>query len=635
MQEPYLEIHQPGRSWEMPLGDDPVTIGRHSDNRLVLDDTLASRFHCLISKTKEGFILRDLNSSNGTALNGKVVRYSELFPGDAVTVGHTRLVLVVPNGQTDATPTKPAAPAAPKAAERPKAAPPPRGRPPVRPAPPPETEPPAPVPLEELGNIEPVQKEEEAIEFAEPLTDEDVVPEEPVAMDAAGRPLVEAGDDDVGEDMVALQDPLEVISSLARSLPDQSFTENDIALLSARGQLIHAAGVGSTRENREGVECLRRLLLLCSRAHATDVHFEPKGGQYVIRMRIDGSMVEVCRISNALGVRLSALVKVLSEIDIAQKNTVQEGHFSSRVPPGRRIDYRVSFAPSVYGQKLVVRVLDTSYAPLHLKTLQMPEWMRTELERVIRQEAGMVLVCGPTGSGKTTSLYALIRASDIAHRNVVTIEDPVEIQIEGVTQIPVDEDKDRSFSNLLRSTLRQDPDVILIGEIRDAETARIAMQAAITGHLVFSTVHTQNTTGTIFRLLDLGVEPYLVAQALHVVVAQRLVRQLCPYCKQAVKPSPKQVERMGPSAALERVYEPRGCVRCLHTGFSGRRAIFELLTATDELRELIPKNPSPAQLQAALASTPFQTLHQSGYALAAEGIVSLDEIDRVIGREPR
>jgi len=633
MQDPYLEIHQPGKAWQIPLGNDPLTIGRHSDNRLVLDDTLASRFHCLISKTRDGFILRDLNSSNGTALNGKVVRYSQLFPGDAVTVGHTRLVLVVPNGQASAADSKPtSAPSV--VAEPPAAAPqsPARSRAPSRPAP--EPEPVAPVPLEELGEIEPVQIEEE---LAEPLSDEDVVADEPIALDAAGLPLADGGgEDDVVPEMAGLQDPLEVIASLARSLPDQSFGEHDIALLSARGQMIHAAGIGPARENRDAVDCLRRLLLLCARARATDVHFEPKGGQYVIRMRIDGSMVEVCRIANALGVRLSALVKVLSEVDIAQKNTVQEGHFSSRVPPGRRIDYRVSFAPSVYGQKLVVRVLDTSYAPLHLRTLQMPEWMRTELERVIRQEAGMVLVCGPTGSGKTTTLYALIRASDISHRNVVTIEDPVEIQIEGVTQIPVDEDKDRSFSNLLRSTLRQDPDVILIGEIRDAETARIAMQAAITGHLVFSTVHTQNTTGTIFRLLDLGVEPYLVAQALHVVVAQRLVRQLCPYCKQAVKPTPKQLEKIGQSTAgIERVYEPRGCVRCLHTGFSGRRAIFELLTATDELRELIPKNPSPSQLQAALASTPFQTLHQSGYALAAEGIVGLDEIDRVIGREPR
>jgi general secretion pathway protein E len=342
-----------------------------------------------------------------------------------------------------------------------------------------------------------------------------------------------------------------------------------------------------------------------------------------------------------LGAKLSALVKVLSDIDIAQRNAIQEGHFGSRVPgprPGqpRRIDYRVSFAPSVYGQKLVVRVLDTSYAPLHVRSLQLPPWMQEEVDRAIKQDAGMVLTCGPTGSGKTTTLYALIRGSDITRRNVVTIEDPVEIQIEGVTQIPVEEAQGRTFSSLLRSILRQDPDVILIGEIRDAETARIAMQAAITGHLVFSTVHTQNTVGTIFRLLDLGVEPYLVAQALHLVLAQRLARQLCPYCKVPVKPTAEQLERMAEAAqGVQTVYAAKGCPRCLHTGTSGRRAIFELLTCNDALRELIGRNPTAAQIQAALAGTPFRRLHQSGYQLVAEGAVAFDEIERVIGRDQR
>ena len=300
----------------------------------------------------------------------------------------------------------------------------------------------------------------------------------------------------------------------------------------------------------------------------------------------------------------------------------------------RKIDYRVSLAPSVFGQKLVIRVLDTTYAPLNVRALQLPDWMRIEIERVVKQDAGMVLVCGPTGSGKTTTLYALVRGSDVTHRNVVTIEDPVEIQIEGVTQVPVDDTQDRTFSSLLRSMLRQDPDVILIGEIRDAETARTAMQAAITGHLVFSTVHTQNTIGTIFRLLDLGVEPYLVSQALHLVLAQRLVRQLCPYCKQAVRPTAEQLKRMGPAGeGVGQIYLPRGCPRCLNTGFAGRRAVFELLTTNDQLRDLILKTPTISEIQTAPGTTGFQRLHQSGYQLVAEGTAPFDEIDRAIGRE--
>jgi type II secretory ATPase GspE/PulE/Tfp pilus assembly ATPase PilB-like protein len=215
----------------------------------------------------------------------------------------------------------------------------------------------------------------------------------------------------------------------------------------------------------------------------------------------------------------------------------------------------------------------------------------------------------------------------------VTIEDPVEIQIPGVTQLPVDEKEGKSFSNLLRSVLRQDPDSILVGEVRDPETARIAMQAAITGHLVFSTVHTTSTVGTVFRLLDLGVEPYLVAQGLHLVLAQRLVRQLCPYCKKAVRPTPDQLARMPDEGrGVTKIYVPNGCARCLSTGYSGRRAFFELLRTTDELREVIVKNPTMADVNKALQSTRFERLQQTGMQLVADGVVSFDEIDKAVGR---
>ena len=663
MQEPYLELHDAGVVRKIPLGDDPLTIGRHSDNRVVLTDTLASRFHCHISKSGNGtFLLRDLNSSNGTALNGRVVNFSQLVPGDTITIGNTRMVLFDPNGTsrprsgtdvevvdlgkpTPVVPPKAASASPPAAKPRPKTEP---------------SEPIEPADLaDELTDDDIVEDEPEEVldietlevsevdDFPAPRRADDSderIPMEPSSFVEEDEPTVIEDDSPIPMDedlvmpeLVEAGDARQTVDTLLQSLPDQTFSEAELALVSARGQVVHKAGGATSVAGKEAVDWLRLLLLLCSRSRATDVHFEPKGQDYLLRMRVDGTMVEICRIPNAIGTRISALVKVLSEIDISQRNTIQEGHFSANIPRNRRndtgrIDYRVSFAPSVFGQKLVIRVLDTSYAPLTVRGLDLPDWMCGEVERVIQQDSGMVLVCGPTGSGKTTTLYALIRDSGITRRNVVTIEDPVEIQIEGVTQIPVDEAHEKSFSHLLRSTLRQDPDVILIGEIRDAETARIAMQAAITGHLVFSTVHSQNTTGTIFRLLDLGAEPYLVSQALHLVLAQRLVRQLCPNCKTAVAPTVDQIKKMGKAGeGVRRLYEPRGCPRCLNTGFSGRRAIFELLTATDELRDLITRTPTAAQIQASLSSTPFQRLQHSGYQVVAQGIASFEEVNRVVG----
>jgi len=218
-------------------------------------------------------------------------------------------------------------------------------------------------------------------------------------------------------------------------------------------------------------------------------------------------------------------------------------------------------------------------------------------------------------------------------RNVTTIEDPVEIQIEGVTQLPVNDEQGKSFSELLRTVLRQDPDVILVGEIRDSETAKIAMQAAITGHLVFSTVHTKDTFGTVFRLLDLGVEPYLLTQALQVILAQRLVRKLCPQCKKPTPITDQQRARMGATATeIDTVYAPVGCYRCLNTGFVGRRAVFEMLNTNDELRDVLIRNPTTADIQKALAGHQFQKLQVSAYELVAAGEVSFDEADRAVGR---
>jgi type II secretory ATPase GspE/PulE/Tfp pilus assembly ATPase PilB-like protein len=579
METPFLEIHTPTGHSQVKL-EKPVTIGRHPSNAVVLTDTMSSRQHCVVEKEGDRFRVRDLNSSNGTRLNGQIIRTATLAHGDVITIGKTMIRLVIPgadeNGQVN-------------------------------------------------GNGEEL----------ETLTAEDVVDDGISGPNLA--PMTLGG----GQALSADVDFEQALEELAESLPDHAFGEHDIALINSRGQLIHEAGKPKPQgQRREAVDIFRLIMLVCFRSRTTDIHIEPRQDCYQARLRIDGTMVDVARLPTQVGHRLATLVKVLSDIDISQRNAIQEGHFASRVPGGgktgmahRRVDYRVSFAPAVYGQKLVIRILDAANAPLRATDLNMPRWMLDELGNAVRADAGMILVAGPTGSGKTTSLYSLVRSIEVNRRNVVTIEDPVEIQLEGVTQIPVNEEEGKSFSALLRSVLRQDPDVILVGEVRDAETARIAMQAAITGHLVFSTIHTKDTVGTIFRLLDLGVEPYLIAQGLHLALAQRLVRQLCRYCKKPMKPTQEQRDAMGPAGEkCEKIFVPVGCMRCLGTGFAGRRAFFELLRTTDELRDVIIRSPNMQDIQAALAKTQFVKLAQSGYDLVAEGAVAFQEIDKAVGR---
>jgi type II secretory ATPase GspE/PulE/Tfp pilus assembly ATPase PilB-like protein len=251
---------------------------------------------------------------------------------------------------------------------------------------------------------------------------------------------------------------------------------------------------------------------------------------------------------------------------------------------------------------------------------------------MIQRESGMILVCGPTGSGKTTTLYAILRDIDVAERNVVTIEDPVEIQIDGVTQIPVNEAQGNSFAAMLKSVLRQDPDIILVGEVRDGETARTAIQAAMTGHLVFSTVHANDAIGAVYRLLDLGVESYLVSSGLQMVLAQRLVRQLCEHCKIPVAATKEQRARMAEFGITDfkQIFTQKGCRRCLNTGFLGRRTLVELLSFTQTLREVILKTPTMKDIIRTLGPDNYIRLGTNGYQLVADGVTSFDEADRAV-----
>jgi type II secretory ATPase GspE/PulE/Tfp pilus assembly ATPase PilB-like protein len=425
------------------------------------------------------------------------------------------------------------------------------------------------------------------------------------------------------------------LTRLANQLPSQGFGASDVELTDGKGSTVH--GSGSNRKSLSdpggAVELFRLLLMLASRARATDIHLEPRERAHAVRLRIDGLMVDITTVTPEVGIRISTLVKVLCEVDIAQRKIVQEGGFGAKMPsedqPGRthRVDYRASFAPAVFGQKMVIRILDSTGVPTRLNDLGLPIRMSEMVNQIIHRESGMVLVVGPTGSGKTTTLYSLLRSIDLTRRNVVTIEDPVEVHLDGITQIAVDERHDRSFLQLLRSVLRQDPDVILVGEVRDGEAARVAMQAAITGHMVFSTLHTRDTIGTVFRLRDLGVEPYMMAQSLQLVIAQRLTRKLCDYCKVAVKPTPAQLRLMGPGHVnLKKIYKAVGCPRCLGTGHWGRRAFFELLSNSDSLTRAILGNSNQDDLQRVITAGDFVSLRQSAYQLVADGQVALEEV---------
>lgn len=381
----------------------------------------------------------------------------------------------------------------------------------------------------------------------------------------------------------------------------------------------------------EGPKATRLLILAASRARATDIHLEPKGETFHVRMRIDGQMTWVVELPNRVGELVQGVVKAACLMKTLGRDAVIDGAFSTR-SADRRVDYRASFTPSIHGQKLVLRILDLRDMPRSLGELGMAPYMLERIRRTCSQDAGLLLVCGPTGSGKTTTLYNAIREIDRNARNVVTIEDPVEYRLEGVTQIPIDDHKGNSFNGLLRSVLRQDPDVIYVGEIRDEETARTAMQAAMTGHVVFSTVHAKETISAVFRLLDLGVEPYLVANALDLVLAQRLLRVLCENCKTPVPLTPGQITRMGRGHIPgSKAYHAVGCARCLKTGFKGRRAIFELLDFNTELRDIVLKAPGVQAMRKAIEAGHFTTLSQSAYRLVCEGFTPIDEAEKVAG----
>ncbi|WP_027858769.1 type II secretion system ATPase GspE [Marinobacterium jannaschii] len=362
---------------------------------------------------------------------------------------------------------------------------------------------------------------------------------------------------------------------------------------------------------------------------ASDIHIESFERSMSVRLRIDGVLQEILTPSQGLAPLLVSRIKVMAKLDIAEKRLPQDGRVSLRIG-GRALDVRVSTIPSMHGERVVMRLLDKQASRMDLHSLGMPQAIEARFSELLQQPNGIILVTGPTGSGKTTTLYAGLTQLNSRHRNILTVEDPIEYALEGVGQTQVNAKTGMTFAKGLRAILRQDPDIVMIGEIRDKETAQIAVQASLTGHLVLSTLHTNDSIGAITRLIDIGIEPYLIASSLKGVLAQRLVRTLCQHCKQPGELGYNDALSLGDSAACgQTIFEAGGCEQCKHTGYSGRKGLYELLVIDKDLSRLIHDRASE-HLLASQAADNLSTMLDEGRALVLAGETSAAEVLRMV-----
>ncbi|MCL2656466.1 MAG: type II secretion system ATPase GspE [Betaproteobacteria bacterium] len=375
------------------------------------------------------------------------------------------------------------------------------------------------------------------------------------------------------------------------------------------------------------IRMINALLTQAVRDRASDIHIEPYESYSVVRLRRDGVLVEVARPHRALHAAMSSRIKIMANLDIAEKRLPQDGRIGVRLA-GRQIDVRVSTLPTSHGERIVMRLLDKDATQFGLDALGMASDTRERFDALLAQPHGILLVTGPTGSGKTTTLYAALRTLDGHTRNIITVEDPVEYDLPGVAQIHVNTRIDLSFARALRSILRQDPDVIMIGEIRDLETAQIAVQASLTGHMVLATLHTNDAPSAVTRLIDMGVEPFLLASTLRGVLAQRLVRKLCTHCRSAHAADPADRAAVGPGCP-ETLWKPVGCAACGHTGYNGRTGVYELLSVDDSVERLIHDQAAEGVLREAAQRTGLRSLKGDGLRLLAQGVTSAEELLRV------
>ena len=388
-------------------------------------------------------------------------------------------------------------------------------------------------------------------------------------------------------------------------------------------------------EGSSGYLAARELIYDAILRRTTDIHMEPKEDETSVRLRIDGVMYPAEAFDRTMGDALVNIFKVLSAMDITERRKPQDGSFRAELE-GRQVDFRVATQGLQGGEKMVIRILDKGSSAKTLADLGMRKQMVDQLQDVVHQPHGMMITCGPTGAGKSTTLYAALQEIDAYENNIITIEDPVEYKMANVTQIEINSKAGQTFAGSLRSVLRQDPDVVMVGEIRDGETAKIACQAANTGHMVFSTLHANDTIAALFRLIDLEVEPFLLSSSITAILGQRLVRKLCTDCKEAYKPTADLLQKVGlPADKVEKFYRPPAkreatCPTCNDLGYVGRIGVYELLVITDRLRDLIRENPNLTAIKAEARKNGMLYMKEEGLRLVVKGITSVDEMLRVV-----
>jgi type IV pilus assembly protein PilB len=378
------------------------------------------------------------------------------------------------------------------------------------------------------------------------------------------------------------------------------------------------------------VKLLNMILLRAIREKASDIHFEPFEDDYKIRYRIDGLCYDAAHPPKDISLAIGSRIKVMANLDVAENRLPQDGRIMIEIS-GKNVDLRVSVLPTLYGESIVMRVLDKSVVSLSLDQLGMSGAVKSKLRGVIQRPNGILLTTGPTGSGKTTTLYSCLREINKVECKIITAEDPVEYDIEGIIQVAINPKIELTFSKTLRHMLRQDPDILMVGEIRDSETAEIAIQSALTGHLVFSTLHTNDAPGAVTRLADMGVEPYLVSSTLRAVIAQRLIRVVCSRCKKLYRPQEQELSDLGipeEDAKDMKFYKGEGCSECNGSGYKGRIGIYELFIIDDNLRELVARRAGSSEIRIAAQASGMKTLREDGVSKIIEGITTVEEVLR-------
>jgi MSHA biogenesis protein MshE len=392
-----------------------------------------------------------------------------------------------------------------------------------------------------------------------------------------------------------------------------------------------ALGASASVEEAPVVRLLQSMFEDATQVSASDIHIEPQEGQVQVRFRIDGMLIPQTEADRRIGPALVQRLKLMAGLDISEKRLPQDGRFNVRVRE-QPVDIRISSMPVQHGESVVMRLLNQGSGLMRLDHLGLPDKMLVKMRELTQRSSGMILVTGPTGSGKTTTLYAALSEIHSAERKIITVEDPVEYRLPGINQVQVNEKIELTFSLVLRSALRQDPDVILVGEIRDHETAQIALRAALTGHLVFSTLHTRDAVSTPMRLIDMGVPAYMVATSVHAVLAQRLVRKVCESCATVYEPIAQELAWLGAEAERGKFQRGTGCSHCNGSGFAGRSGVYEFLEMTGDLTEAVGRNDTGEFLRRARAKQAGRTLRDHAVALALAGRTTVGEAMRVVSQ---